>query len=81
MKGKIIRREVMVHEIIAILKCQYVCLVEVKLDARAIMCPHLKTGEAHQRVILLSISVMIGGSAAFTCGISRAVNSGDWSGM
>jgi len=43
------------------------------------MCPHL-TGEAHQRVIL-SISVMLAGSAAFMCGISRAVSSGDWSGM
>jgi len=55
----------MVHEIIAIIKCQYVFHVEVKRDAREIMCPHLMTGEAHQRVILLSISVMLAGSAAF----------------
>jgi len=39
------------------------------------------SGEAHQHVILLSIPVMLAGSAALMCGISEAVSSGDWSGM
>jgi hypothetical protein len=30
---------------------------------------------------LLSLSVILAGSASFMCGISRAVGSGDWSGM
>jgi hypothetical protein len=46
-------RTVMVHEIIAIIKFQYVFfLAEVKRDACEIMCTHLVTGEAHRRVIL-----------------------------
>jgi hypothetical protein len=51
MKGKIIRRKVIVHEIVIIVSV-FAFPAELKRDARAIMCPHLMTGEAHQHVIL-----------------------------
>jgi hypothetical protein len=64
----------MVHEIIAINKCQYVFLVEVKRNVREIMCPNLTT----TRDFMSSISVMLAGTADFMCGITRTVSLGDW---
>jgi len=47
-----IRRKAMVHGIIAMIRYQYVFLVEVKRDIRKIMCPRLMTGEVRQCEIL-----------------------------